>query len=239
MSKSLADLRANPPKSRPERSVTICLKPHLVAEVQALTEELNNLPAAQILDPEGEKGPKPRQGQSKPKEHPRSVEIRGRMAELFAEMAEHEGELRVRANITDGEWRIWANANPGRDEDEKQGHARDQEVTFGYCNADALLADLGKYVHSWNGDPLTGTDWAEVFEPNIAGPDLKQIATHVVAMFESRLDFRQWRSAYQDNLSRYSDSASLEISELAPDDSMVGSPGPSKSATTETESESR
>lgn len=238
MSRSLADLRANPPKSRPERSVTICLKPHLVAEVQALTEELNNLPVAQILDPEGEKGPKPRQGQSKPKEHPRAAEIRERLGTLFAEMAEHEGELRIGATTTDGEWRNWANAHPGREEGEP-GHKRDRDVTLGYCNADDLLEDLGKYAVSWNGEPLAEGDWDSIFAPNIGNPDLKQIATNVIAVFESRLDFSEWRRLFQDNLSRYSDSASLETSESAPDDSMVGSPEPSKSATTETEGESR
>ncbi|MCD4535641.1 hypothetical protein LRP67_16230 [Nocardioides sp. cx-169] len=233
MSKTLAELRANPPKSRPERSVTVCLAPHLVAEVQQLTDELDTLPRAAVVDADGERnGPPRRVGQSA--EPPRAAEIRARLAECLDEMAEHEGELRVRANLTDGEWRNWANAHPARDEGQP-GYARDQEVTMGYCNADALIDSLGKYAHSWNGDPLTESDWAEVIEPNLGGPDLKQIATHVVAMFESRLDFRQWRSALSANLSRSSASASPATSTSAPADSTAGSPEPSKSATTSTE----
>lgn len=230
MSKTLADLRANPPKSRAERSVTICLAPHLVAEVQALTEELAALPAAaRVVDPDGEPtaGPPRRVGQAA--EHPRAVEIKARLADLLDEMAEHEGELRVRAT-TDGEWRRWTNDNPARDE-EQAGHARDQEVTFGYCNSDALIDDLGRYAHTWNGEPLAPGDWADVLEPNIAGPDLKQIATAVVAMHESRLDFRQWRSALSANLSRSSDSDSPETSMSVLDGSTAGSPSESSEAT--------
>jgi hypothetical protein len=230
MSKTLAELRANPQKSRAERSVTVCLAPHLVAEVQALTEELQALPAAKVVDPESEQSAPPRRvGQSA--EHPRAAEIRARLAEILDEMSEHEGELRVRA-VTDGEWRRWANEHPGRGEDEK-GYARDQEVTFGYCNADDLLDDLATYAYTWNGDPLTGEDWKTVLEPSIAGPDLKQIATAVVAMHESSLDFRQWRSGLSANLSRFADFASPETSTSVPADSTGGNPEPSSSVMTE------
>jgi hypothetical protein len=148
-------------------------------------------------------------------------------------MAEHEGELRVRAKRTDGEWRNWANTHPARDEGEP-GHDRDLEVAGGYCSADDLLEDLGTYAYSWNGEELADGDWSAVFQDSVAAPDKKLIAQAVVSMYESRLDFRQWRSGLSDSLSRLSASDSPETSESAPDDSTGGSPSESSEATTET-----
>lgn len=235
MSKSLADLRANPPKSRPERSVTICLAPHLVAEVQALTDELANMPTyTPPAAADGDRtGPPKRSGQG---EDPRAPELRDRLALLLDEMAEHEGELRLRAT-SDGEWRRWANEHPGREEGQP-GHKRDQEVTYGYCDADALIDTLGTYAHSWNGETLGADDWA-MLAGNIGGPDLKQIATSVVAMHESRLDFRQWRSGLSATLRRSNVSASPATSASPRAGSTGGKPRKSSAATTKKATASR
>jgi hypothetical protein len=234
MSRTLADLRASKPASRPERSLTVCLRPELVAEVQALTSELESLPvpprSVESDDEERDGRPK-RQGEGR---DPRALEIQERLSSLLAEMAEHEGELRVRA-ISDGEWRRWVNEHPPRDEG-KPGHQRDQEVAFGYCNADALIDALGRFAYTWNGEPLAEGDWKEHLEPRLGSPDLKQSATAVVAMHESRLDFRQWRSGLSASLRTLTDSDSPATSASVPDDSMAGSPEPSSAATTATAS---
>ena len=115
--------------------MTLCLTPALVAEVQALSEELSSLTIPGRSEDGERKGPPRRMGQGT---GPREAEIQERLAALLAEMAEHEGELRIRANLTDGEWRRWVNEHPARDEDEP-GFDRDQRVTLGYCNADDLL----------------------------------------------------------------------------------------------------
>lgn len=194
MPKSLADLRAQKRSARPERSYTACLAPDLIAEVQALTEELDRLPQASVADEEGERsGPPRRQGQG---EHPRATEIRERMGELLEQMADYEGELRLRATKTDGEWRQWVNEHPARDEDEA-GHKRDLEVTFGYCNADALIDDLAAYAVAWNGEPLEAGDWDVL---SVANADKKKIANLVVAMYESDLSLPKWRSALSTSL---------------------------------------
>lgn len=224
--KSLAELRANPPKSRPERSVTLCLAPHLVAEVQALSDELSSIPLASRVDDEEPTGPPRRQGQG---DSPRVTQIKARLGELVDEMAEHEGELRLRAT-TDGEWRLWVNAHPAREEGEP-GHKRDQEVTLGFCNADDLIDDLATYAYSWNGEPLTDGDWAMLAE-NIGGPDLKQIATSVVSMHESRLDFRNWRASLSATLRESSNSASPESSKSPRAGSTAGSRSKSSAAST-------
>ncbi len=90
MSKSLADLRANPPGAPHERSLKASLAAHLTGEVQALTDELASLTASS--------GPR-RAGQQAP---PEAEALRSRIDELLAVMADHEGELRVRAARTDG-----------------------------------------------------------------------------------------------------------------------------------------
>jgi hypothetical protein len=231
MTRSLADLRSAPTK-RPERSVTVCLAPHLVAEVQSLTEELSALPmpprSVDAGDDEPDGRPK-RQGEGK---DPRAAEIEARLEVLLQEMGDAEGELRVRA-ITDGDWRRWVNENPARDEG-KPGHPRDQEVTFGICNADALIDDLGRYAYTWNGEPLAEGDWVEHLSPRLGSPDLKQIATAVVAMHESRLDFRQWRSGLSASLRTLNGSGSPANSPSVPAGSTGGSLAASSEGTTET-----
>lgn len=199
---SLAELRASKPKSRPERALTLSTAPHLVAEVQALQEELNTLPTA----PPSDDAAPPRRIGVNP-EPPRAREIRTRMGELLEEMGQHEGVLRVRA-VDDGAWRLWVNEHPAREEGEP-GHKRDDEVAGGYCNADDLIEDLGTYAYSWDGEELAAGDW-DILRETIAGADLKLVATAVVTMQESRLDFPSWRSALSANLQRSNDSASPE-----------------------------
>lgn len=227
MTKSLADLRKEPPKARSERSMTVCLRADLTAEVQALAGELDTLPSPTKRDETGEPtGPPRRIGVG---EHPRAAEIRGRLAELLDEMAEYEGELRLRA-ISDGEWRQWVDAHPARAEDEP-GHRRDLEVAAGFCNADALIADLARYAHSWNGEELSEGDWPMLAD-SMAAADVKAAARTVALMHESRLDFPAWRSGLQDSLSRLNASASPETSASPRVGSSGGSRGKSSAATT-------
>ena len=194
MPKSLADLRAEKRDTRPERSYTACLAPDLIAEVQLLTEELERLPQASVFDQDGERqGPPRRVGQGGDE---RATEIKARLAELLEQMGEYEGELRLRATKTDGEWRQWVNEHPARDDDEP-GHKRVLEVTFGFCNADDLIDDLGTYAVSWNGEPLEAGDWDVL---KVANGDKKKLANMVVAMYESDVSLPKWRSALSDSL---------------------------------------
>ena len=229
MPKSLADLRAEKRTTRPERSYTACLAPELIAEVQALTEELDRLPQASVVEDEERQGPPRRTGQG---ENPRAAEIKSRLAELLDQMAEYEGELRIRATKTDGEWRQWVNEHPARDEGEA-GHKRDLEVTYGYCNADALIDDLGTYAVGWNGETLDEGDWAML---GVANADKKRIATAVASLYESGLDLPKWRSALSASLRSESDLLSRAASASPQGDSSAGSPKNDTSTTTPTES---
>lgn len=231
MTKSLAELRANRPKRLAESSITVCLAPDLVAEMESLGNELGNLTILPVDEDGDPQGPPPRLV-GRP-EDPRAVEIRERMGELLQEIADNEGEFRMRAVKTDGEWRLWCNANPSRSEGEP-GFERDLRVAAGHCNADALIDDLGTYVVAWNGDPLEGSDWDDVFKASVGLPDKAQMASAVVSMYEVRLDFPQWRSSLSANLRKWSDFASPTPSESPTSDSTDGSPEPSRSESTET-----
>ena len=209
---SLADLRANPPKSRPERSLTgVSLRGDLVALVKELNDELDSLPEPKVVT-------KARKASQKDadvvtvEEHPRYAEIRAELAEIVPEMEAAEGDLRLRANWTDGEWRNWADAHPARPEGQP-GHERDRKYFQGACNADALIEKLGNFAHAWDGDPLVDGDWASIFEPNLSPGDKIEAGRLVVSMYESRLDFQRLRSALSDDLSRLADSASPATSE--------------------------
>lgn len=225
MPKSLSDLRAEKRDNRETRPFTACLARDLLAEVQQLTDELDQVTVhieapSQDDDEKGRQSEPRRMGQGESAEskaaRARAAEIRDRLADVLDEMAEYEGELIVRANRTEGEWRQWTNEHPARDEDDP-GHFRDLEVAFGYCNADDLIDDLATYAHTWNGEPLTNGDW-EVL--GVAPPDKKKVAQLVVDMYESvKVSVPKWRSALRANLPTSNDFASPEPSESPSDDS--------------------
>lgn len=232
---TLSDLRNAPPPKRPERFISLCLRHDLVARVNALTTELQNLPAPEA--PKESAAPARKMGQGEdpkpppPPEHPRAAQIRVELERLLDEMAASEGELAVEATRTDGEWRRWADQHPPRAEGEP-GHERDVRYG-GVVNVDDLCADLGTYAAAWNGEALAEGDWAGIFEPALDGTGKRyEIAEAVLTMYEGRTDFRRWRSALSTTLQRWSDSVSPVTSESATSDSTAGSPAPSSEATT-------
>lgn len=193
MPKSLAELRAERPKSRPERFYKVCLAPHLLAEVGSLTDELAGLESGGGGEERQDVPPK-RMGEGEP---PRATVIRERLRVLLDEMADHEGDLKLRA-VDDGEWRRWANAHPAR-ADGDPGFKRDQQITFGYCNADALIDDLGRYAVAWNGETLDDGDWA-ILSESVSAPDKKHLAALVVQMHESDISVPKLRQLLSANL---------------------------------------
>lgn len=239
MGKTLAELRATPPVSRPERSVTICLAPHLVAEVQALTEELQTVALDIPDEPDDDEpdGPPLKVGERvadrRPTENPRANEIRARLAELLDEIAEAEGELRIRAT-EDGAWRRWVDEHPPREEG-VPGHKRDREVAGGYCNADDLIDDLGTYAVSWDGEPLGDADWA-VIAASTPYADKKRIATLIVSMQERGMDLGKWRLGLRSTLRAWQDDDSLAASAVRPASSLAEFPQSDTSTTPPTAS---
>lgn len=245
MTKSLADLLAEASSGAVDNRRTdraeVCLKPELVDKARDLTVEHDrllmdiSLPAESKDDESDEEdGPPKRVGGEKRVEHPhldRMEEIRDELAALNELMAEYIGVIVLRANLSDGEWRRWANEHPART-GEQPGHERDDRVTLGYCNADDLMDNLGLFVHEWNGEPLTAEAWDKVFEPAIGTADKADLALRVVSFYESRLGFQRLRSDLSSSLKRLHASSSPANSASATSDSTAGSPAESIAATT-------
>lgn len=191
MSKSLAELRQSPATSAPERSYRLCLAAGLVAEVQSLTEELAAIAVPPRTDEDEPAAPPKRMAEGG--ESPREAEIKQRLRELWDEMEEHTGELRLRA-VDSGAWRRWVDAHPARED-----NARDARIAYGACNGDDLIDDLATYAHSWNGDPLAEGDW-EFIRSKASGGDLQALAQAVVMMHEVAPDLPKLRRVSLDSL---------------------------------------
>lgn len=215
MAKTLAELRASRAVALPERTVTICLAQGLVAEAQALAEEKIELTLGRTPAEDG--ASKPRRA-AQP-EDVRLTEVEDRLQALFAEMREHEGQLRVRG-IETGKWVRWRDENPPR-KDGADDNGRpvlnpvDVNVAYSWCNASALLEDLGRYMVAWNDEPMTPEDW-QFISANAAPGDLKALVSLVVEMHEG-------------NGSRAPKALSKPSSTSTPNESDLSSPEASES----------
>jgi hypothetical protein len=178
MSKTLAELRQSPRVGLPERTYSLCLASKLIGEVRTLAVELDDAmdEAAAQAEGDGSKARPRRAGESST-----VLKIRKRMAALREEMVEHTGTLGL-LGVDEGKWRAWVDEHPAR-----EGNARDQQITLGYCNADDLLDDLGTYAKTWNGDDLAAGDW-DWIKSQAAPGDLKELGRLVVSMHEMAVD---------------------------------------------------
>jgi len=187
MGMSLSDLRRSPHVGRPRRSHPICVARRLTAAYEALLEEASDLEDELAQIPRDIEGEGPSNARLADAPDPRIAEIEERLEQIDAEkdrladnMAEHTGEVVVEAMLP-GEWKQWVNAHPARDGDDPNFR---RDVAFGaWCNADALIDDLGLWVVSWNGEPLREGDWEFVVE-NAPRGALKQLAALVINMHE-------------------------------------------------------
>lgn len=182
MPRSLADLKAKP-KQLPTRTIRICLDQEALADVQRLDNEKADL----LLDvqrssttEDGERtGPPKRLGEGSIP--PRVKEIEAELVALFDRMRESEGSLVTRA-VAGGEWQRFKDEHPPR-----EGSKTDEDVAYGLCDSSALLADLGRYVVSWEGEALGATDWTDWFASQVAPADLAELCREVVQLHEARI----------------------------------------------------
>lgn len=194
MSKSLAEMRQSPKVGRPRRSYQLCLAGAVMAEMQSLANELADLATRAFIPEDEPKKPTRVNDPERVKVAARMAEIRVRQTELDDEMAEHTGEL-ILEGIDDGEWDRWVDENPARPDGNKS-HLRDLRVTGGICDADAVIADLPRYMAEWNGDPLNDEDKKFVFE-SAAGGDKKELAQLVIVMHETAVDLPKLRERWR------------------------------------------
>lgn len=213
---SLTEMRANPPKSRLEQSFEVVLDAELVRRVADLAITIQTLGGS-------------RRQADRTKARQAADELEG----LGPALEAASGTLVLRANLTSGEWRNFVDEHPPRIEGET-GHDRDQRRTFGLVNADALIDHLGRFAHTWDGEPLATDDFDTLLRDNIAPGDLAEMATKVTLMYESSPDFAQWRSVLSTSQPRLHDSAEPETSGSPRSDSTGGSPEVSSEGSTET-----
>ncbi|WP_166390314.1 hypothetical protein [Nocardioides ochotonae] len=192
MSMTIEELMASPHAGLPERTYALCVAQKLVAETQALEERRHALrvsTAAAGGDAGSDEAPassRPRRATDRP--DPELGPLEERLKELYFEMEKHTGSLLLRG-IEIGEWRRWVQANPPRMEEREGGEPTlsrvDDYATYGVCDADALLEDLGRFAAAWNGAALTPTQWQWLRSKASPG-DLLEMCRWVVQMHESK-----------------------------------------------------
>lgn len=165
--------------SMPTGSSYVCLDGQAVGEIQELERErsviLTELAAAQ------EAGTARARKASAPATDPRITAIDKQLDELDDRRRERSGYLHYVA--TDGgAWTRWCAEHPPREDNQL-----DAMVAKGYCNAEDLIAELGKYVTGWadveGGDPepINATKWAKL-SARLHPRALWDIASGVVAL---------------------------------------------------------
>lgn len=174
MGKPLNELAQSPIVGLPERTYSLCLAAKAIGEVQQLMMQLDAIRQAEAARAEGQAVDRPRRAAEKSGAEP----IRLRLAEMQAEIEDATGELLIRG-IEQGAWQTWCDEHPPR-----EGNDRDEDHARGYCNIDALIADLGMFLAEWEGQPIDEAGLA--FLRKTAHPgDLTKIAAIVVQMHES------------------------------------------------------
>ncbi|GAA4120474.1 hypothetical protein GCM10022215_24140 [Nocardioides fonticola] len=191
MGKSLSELRANPPVVRRSAVERVSLRPDLVAKLQTLVNELEDLAAQRSSDPDGPAKPQ----RLADRTIMRRREIEADIEAIAAEMTDFEGDLTLEARRPDGEWVTWCQLHPARRApvrnprtgeivtDGEAGWQADQQITLGYCNSEALIEDLGTYAVAWDGDELKPGDWGSTIV--LGRPDMKRLARTVVGLYEN------------------------------------------------------
>lgn len=216
MPKSLADLKSSPDVGLPERTVKVCVSAKLAGELEeadralfeaqaALEAAQNQLRAAQGEAQERAEGvrPKLRSGETPP-----TVALEKEVATLekkAGQAAKHSDGIRARMDEASvalllrgkpgGEWRLWASKHPARDEGEP-GHDFDLRWAAGFCDLDALIADLHTFVARYN-DEEPSEEWAEFVAANGVPADLRTAASVVVGMHEQGVDLGKSRGDWR------------------------------------------
>lgn len=205
---TLAELRAQSgpkPLPRTTKVVTLVEGQHLLAEVERLSEELVELAGEEVTlkrrisgDEDGKRtGPPLKAGEgaslSRRLEEitARQGEIKERLERFADDLAEVQGELGL-CGMTGGDWQRFKDENPPRrvkssDDAESELNAADARFTGGLCDSSALFSALGRFVETWDGEPVSKADWNDWLADQIAYADRRDLVTEVVQMHERGL----------------------------------------------------
>lgn len=177
---TIAELRARK-ATLPTREIRVCLDHEVLADVQRLTTERNDLQAeaAQAKESGTARSRKMSQG-----ENPRLTEIAAELEALWGRMRESEDTLRLRA-MPAGEWLRFVEENPARS-DSEPGHDVDQMLCMGLCSTAAVYDSLDRFAVQWNDEEIGASDW-EAIAAQISPRDLQEIVRLVVLMHQEHV----------------------------------------------------
>jgi hypothetical protein len=198
-----------------EYPVDICVSAKLAGQLEAADRELFEADRALRLaraeldaareaaaDPDAPKRPR-RSGETAHADLVRKVEEAEERARAAAEVSDEirarmeDNSVRVVLRGKDsGVWGRWVAKHPARDEDdEPAAYERDRRLAAGFCNIDALIADLYEWVAEYNGESPS-EDWWEFLSTNGLPADMANAASRVVQMHEQVVDLGKSRLAW-------------------------------------------
>lgn len=182
---TLAELRAQSgPKPLPRKTVVVTLVEgqHLLAESEALSEELLTIAReASRVDADGERTGPPRKAGEGSGLGARADEIKARQSEIPDALAEFQGEIGL-TGITGGDWQRFKEDHPPR-----EGNANDKKYANGTCDSAALFGALGRFISAWNDEPVSADDWDKWLADRICYADRRDLVPAVVQMHEAGL----------------------------------------------------
>lgn len=186
MAKSLADLRTQRPKTLPTREIPVCLDWDITNEMARLDNELSDIKIA-AAEAREKTNAKPKMAQGV---DPRIEEIEQQLRDLLDKQREETGMLTIKA-IPSGEWALWKDEHPVRwlgEGDDRVMNESDRQLTFGMCDSTALLGELGRWLHKWEGDEVATGDRPAVLDA-ISPGDQGEICRQVVRLQEGSTGF--------------------------------------------------
>lgn len=197
---TLAERRArkNAPKvPHADVPVTMIEGQHLFNELQLLVQERDSIQAekerlerqAKGVDDDGNATRAPLKGGEKVETGQRVAEIDTRLAEIEVRSkaireelsAEHQPVVGLRG-WENFEWQEWKDAHPPR-----EGNEDDQDYALGKCNYSDLLAALGTFAVTLDGEDLADGDWDGWLRGQIILAFLRDMVMTVVIMHESHV----------------------------------------------------
>ena len=192
--------RRSEPAPRPRKTVTVTLVEgqHIVANLERLTQELEDLVAAgHPVDEDGK-----RLGPRKSAESDLPPEVEEKKQQILTEAArlpEVQGELTLLAEADPGAWQLFKTANPpriiGHHETRRENgdvirgnpiyDPTDMTLGRGWCDTVALGERLGRYVAEWNGEAVNPGEWDDWLAARILLADHRELIGHVIDLHEN------------------------------------------------------
>lgn len=170
-------------RPRSTHTVTLVTGQHLLDEQKRLQDELTDLlmNLARTTNEDGEReGPPRKMGERDLP--PRAEQIKAEAGELHSRLVDHQGEITLVGALSDGEWLLWKEEHPARDDS-----VADERIGRGWCNTTDLFNDLGKFVGEWNGEPIEPGDWDSWLAEQIAFADKRDLVAEVIDLYETRV----------------------------------------------------